>query len=73
MPLRADNNFLPDFEKIPAEIVDRAKLMWLNYPNNPTGAVAPYSFFKEVVAFARQHQIVIAHDAPCLLYTSRCV
>ncbi|MGI6741802.1 MAG: aminotransferase class I/II-fold pyridoxal phosphate-dependent enzyme [Brevefilum sp.] len=64
MPLRADNNFLPDFEKIPAEIVDRAKLMWLNYPNNPTGAVAPYSFFKEVVAFARQHQIVIAHDAP---------
>lgn len=64
MPLLAENGFLPDFEKIPEEIADRAKLMWLNYPNNPTGAIAPYSFFEEVVAFAHEHNIVIAHDAP---------
>jgi len=64
MPLLAENGFLPDFEKIPEEIADRAKLMWLNYPNNPTGAIAPYSFFEEVVDFAHEHNIVIAHDAP---------
>ena len=40
MPLRADNGFLPDFEMIPDEVADKAKLMWLNYPNNPTGAIA---------------------------------
>lgn len=64
MPLLAENDFLPDLDNIPSEIADRAKLMWLNYPNNPTGAVAPYSFFTEVVDFAKEHEIVIAHDAP---------
>lgn len=64
MPLLAENNFLPDLDAIPDEVADRAKLMWLNYPNNPTGAVAPYEFFEKAVAFARQHEIVIAHDAP---------
>lgn len=64
MPLLAENDFLPDLEAIPEEIADRAKLMWLNYPNNPTGAVAPYAFFEKVVAFAKKHEIVIAHDAP---------
>lgn len=64
MPLLAENEFLPDFSEIPSEVADRAKLMWLNYPNNPTGAIAPYSFFEEAVAFAIRHQIVIAHDAP---------
>lgn len=64
MPLLAENDFLPDLEAMPADVADRAKLMWLNYPNNPTGAIAPYSFFEDVVAFARQHEIVIAHDAP---------
>jgi len=64
MPLLAKNDFLPDLDKIPSEIAKRAKLMWLNYPNNPTGAVAPYSFFTEVVDFAKENQIVIAHDAP---------
>lgn len=64
MPLLAENDFLPDLDAIPSEIAERAKLMWLNYPNNPTGAVAPYSFFTEVVDFAKEHQIVIAHDAP---------
>ena len=64
MPLLAENAFLPDFEAIPEDVADRAKLMWLNYPNNPTGAIAPYEFFERAVAFARKHQIVIAHDAP---------
>jgi LL-diaminopimelate aminotransferase len=64
MPLLAKNAFLPDLNAIPEEIAERAKLMWLNYPNNPTGAIAPFKFFEEVVTFARKHEIVIAHDAP---------
>ena len=64
MPLLAKNGFLPDLQSIPEAIAERAKLMWLNYPNNPTGAVAPYSFFEEVIAYGKQHQILIAHDAP---------
>lgn len=64
MPLLAENDFLPDLTAIPDTVADKAKLMWLNYPNNPTGAVAPYSFFEKVVSFARQHEIVVAHDAP---------
>lgn len=64
MPLLRENNFLPDLEAIPAEIARRAKVLWLNYPNNPTGAVAPLSFFERVVDFAVKNQIVIAHDAP---------
>jgi len=64
MPLLAENGFLPDLDRIPVEVAKRAKLMWLNYPNNPTGAVAPLSFFEDVVAFAQMYEIVIAHDAP---------
>jgi len=64
MPLLVKNDFLPDFEAIPREIAQQAKLMWLNYPNNPTGAVAPYEFFEEAVAFAKRYDIIIAHDAP---------
>ncbi len=64
MPLKAENNFLPDFSQIPDEISRRARLMWLNYPNNPTGAVAPLEFFKSAVDFARKNEIIIAHDAP---------
>lgn len=64
MPLLAKNNFLPDLEDIPEDVAKRAKLMWLNYPNNPTGAVAPLGFFEDVIAFARRYQIIIAHDAP---------
>ncbi|UCE98104.1 MAG: aminotransferase class I/II-fold pyridoxal phosphate-dependent enzyme, partial [Dehalococcoidia bacterium] len=62
MPLTADNNFLPDFETIPDEIVKQAKIMWLNYPNNPTGAIANKEFFDNVVQFARKHSIAICHD-----------
>jgi len=64
MPLLEKNQFLPDLNSIPADILRRARLMWLDYPNNPTGAVAPLSFFEEVVAFGREHEILIAHDAP---------
>jgi LL-diaminopimelate aminotransferase len=55
---------LPDFEAIPDDIADRAKLMWLNYPNNPTGAVADLGFFEKAVHFARRHSLAICHDAP---------
>jgi LL-diaminopimelate aminotransferase len=63
-PLEQKNGFLPDLNAIPQEALKRAKLMWLNYPNNPTGAVATMQFFEEVVLFARKHRILIAHDAP---------
>jgi LL-diaminopimelate aminotransferase len=64
MPLKEENDFLPDFEAIPDDIADRAKLMWLNYPNNPTGAVADLGFFEKAVHFARRHSLAICHDAP---------
>lgn len=62
MPLKAENNYLPDLKAIPDEVLDRARLLWLNYPNNPTGAVAPLSFFEEAVDFARQNNIWVCHD-----------
>lgn len=64
MPLRAERQFLPDFGAIPPEVLHRAKLMWLNYPNNPTGAVASLDFLAEAVALARTHGFLLAHDAP---------
>jgi LL-diaminopimelate aminotransferase len=64
MPLKEENDFLPDFKDIPAEVADKAKLMWLNYPNNPTGAIADLDFFEEAVHFAQQHDLAICHDAP---------
>lgn len=64
MPLLSENGFLPDLSTIPNDIADKARLLWLNYPNNPTGAVAPLAFYDEVVAFAKQHHILIAQDAP---------
>jgi LL-diaminopimelate aminotransferase len=64
MPLLRENNFLPDLEKIPKDIARKAKLMWINYPNNPTGAVANLHFFKKCVDFAMEFNIIIAHDAP---------
>jgi len=64
MPLREENDFLPDFEAIPDEVADKAKLMWLNYPNNPTGAIADLDFFEKAVHFAQQHDLGICHDAP---------
>ena len=64
VPLLEENHYLPQLDQIPAEIARRAKILWLNYPNNPTGAVAPLSFLAEVVDFARRNQILVAHDAP---------
>jgi LL-diaminopimelate aminotransferase len=64
MPLREENGFLPDLSAIPADVLRRAKLLWLNYPNNPTGAVADLAFFEEAVRFAKQHDLVVCHDAP---------
>lgn len=62
MPLRRENAFLPDLNAIPESIRRRARLMFINYPNNPTGAVAPLSFYQEVVEFAHRHQIIVAQD-----------
>jgi LL-diaminopimelate aminotransferase len=63
MPLREENDFLPDFKAIPDKVADKAKLMWLNYPNNPTGAIAGLDFFERAVYFARKHNLAICHDA----------
>ena len=63
MPLKAENHFLPDLEAVPAEVLKKAKLMVLNYPNNPTGASATLKFFKEAIAFAKAHNLVIIQDA----------
>ena len=63
-PLPAERGFLPDLDSIPVDVADRAVLMWLNYPNNPTGATADLGFFAQAVAFARQHGLLLCHDAP---------
>lgn len=63
MPLLAENGFYPDYSKIPGEIAERAKLMWLNYPNNPTSVEADMDRFKEAVDFALANNIIICHDA----------
>lgn len=63
MPLRAENGFLPDLEAIPAEQWQRAKAIWLNYPNNPTGAVADRAFWQRAVALCAEHQVVLCSDA----------
>lgn len=62
MPLLAENDFLPDYTKIPNSVADRAKLMFINYPNNPTGAVASLPFFEETVSFAKKNNIFVVHD-----------
>ncbi len=62
LPLSADMGFLPDFEAIPGEALSRGRLLWLNYPNNPTGAVADREFFEGAVEFCRRHDLLLAHD-----------
>jgi LL-diaminopimelate aminotransferase len=64
LPLREENGFLPDLDAVPADVARRAKLLWLNYPNNPTGAVAGLDFFERAVAFARRHDLAVCHDGP---------
>jgi LL-diaminopimelate aminotransferase len=63
MPLLKKNGFLPDLDAIPEEVARKAKLMFLNSPNNPTSVVASKDYFKRVVAFALEHQIIVCHDA----------
>src|SRR5205085_2211342 len=57
MPLRPDAGFTPDLDAIPPEVADRARLLFINYPNNPTGAIVPPGFFERVVDFARAHDV----------------
>ena len=62
-PLREENEWLLDFEAIPKDIAKKAKLIWLCYPNNPTGAIAPASYFEEAVKFCKENDIILCHDA----------
>jgi len=63
LPLLPDRGYLPDLTEIPEDVLRRAKLLWLNYPNNPTGASANPDYFQEVVQWAQQHRILVCHDA----------
>ncbi|MFC1987027.1 LL-diaminopimelate aminotransferase [Chloroflexota bacterium] len=64
LPLLEKNDFLPDLNSIPKHILKQAKLLWINYPNNPTGAVADLDFFNKTVEFARRNDLAICHDGP---------
>ncbi|MGG3855430.1 pyridoxal phosphate-dependent aminotransferase [Caldifermentibacillus hisashii] len=61
-PLKAENHFLPDYNAISSDVLDAAKLLYLNYPNNPTGAVANLDFFNQTVKLAKKHEITVMHD-----------
>jgi len=63
LALQPELGFIPDLDAIDAEVARRSKLMFLNYPNNPTGAVVPEGFFERVVEFAREHEILVVHDS----------
>lgn len=62
VPLREEDGWLPRLDEIPAETARAAKVIWLNYPNNPTGAIADRGFYERAVAWAKQYDVVIAHD-----------
>lgn len=62
--LKRENGWLPDLDAIPDDVARRAKVLWLNYPNNPTGAVADLDFFEKVVAWARKYDVAVLHDNP---------
>ena len=62
MPLTIENNFLPDLTAIPTDVAKAAKLLFLNYPHNPTGAIAPLSFFNDAVRFAKEYDLLICND-----------
>jgi LL-diaminopimelate aminotransferase len=64
LPISPGNNFLPELDRIPENILEKTKVLWLNYPNNPTGAVADLQFFNKAVEFAKKHDICICHDGP---------
>jgi LL-diaminopimelate aminotransferase len=62
MPILPENDFLPDLDSVPADVLSKARLLWINYPNNPTSAVAPEGFFERVVEFAQRHNLLVCHD-----------
>jgi LL-diaminopimelate aminotransferase len=62
MPLRKENHFLPDFGRIPKAILKKARVLFINYPNNPTSATAGKEFFKEAIRLARRHKLIVCHD-----------
>lgn len=62
LPLTEENNYLPDLDNIPSDVLAKARVLWLNYPNNPTAQCATRDFFERAVAFAHQHNLVIIHD-----------
>ena len=64
VPIRAEHGFLPRLNEIPADLCQRATAIYLNYPNNPTGAVADIGFFERAAAFAREHELAVLHDGP---------
>jgi LL-diaminopimelate aminotransferase len=66
VPILEENGFLPDYDAVPADVCRRARLMYINYPNNPTGAVADEEFFQRTVDFARGNDIIVVHDAAYL-------
>ena len=63
LPLTKENRFLPDLDAIPKDVARQAKMLWINYPNNPTAAVAEMEFFSRVVDFALRHNVIVCHDA----------
>lgn len=63
MPITKANAYLPDFKQVPSDILSQAKMLFLNYPNNPTAAVAPLEFFREAVDFAQRYGLILCHDA----------
>ena len=63
LPLKKENQFLPDLDAIPPEVANKAKLLWINYPNNPTAAVAEASFYQRVIEFANKYNVIVCHDA----------
>jgi LL-diaminopimelate aminotransferase len=63
LPLKRENHFLPDLDSIPSEVARQAKLLWINYPNNPTAAVADADFYKRVIDFANKNNVIVCHDA----------
>jgi LL-diaminopimelate aminotransferase len=69
VPLLRENGFLPDLDAIPAELARQAKMIWVNYPNNPTAAVASHEFYEKLAAWAREFDVVVVHDSP---YTEIC-
>jgi LL-diaminopimelate aminotransferase len=63
LPLRAENDFVPDLDAIPPDVSERARVLWLNYPSNPTAATATRALFERAVEFCRAHDLLLAHDA----------